>query len=152
MLPDFKFEAANDGLPWLFEKLRETVFHTDRVYLDPHFTSEQAAERYIGWIRDAHNKGMLVYFLTYKGTPVGFSQHGPKEDGHFEGTLMGSFKNNNCPAAGVLNTYLTIEQAVKSDTKYATAAVSTNNPRAIKVCLMLGYEHVKTEYVFVKHK
>ena len=39
-------------MEFMYENIRNGVFKTDRVSLDPHFTPEQAANRYVCWIED----------------------------------------------------------------------------------------------------
>ena len=43
---------TEDDYERLFSEVRNNMFDTGRVYLDPYFTKEQANNRYVGWIKD----------------------------------------------------------------------------------------------------
>lgn len=62
---------TND-LDVLLNEIRDGMFRTDRVCLDPHFSPVQAANRYEGWISDELDRGSQTYKLTYKDSSIGF--------------------------------------------------------------------------------
>ena len=74
MVSDFTYqEMKEEDLQELFEEIKKGMFHTDRVALDPFFTSEQSTNRYIGWIKDELQHQSSIYKVeNKKGQSVGF--------------------------------------------------------------------------------
>ena len=48
------------------KELRSGLFDTDRVYLDPYFTKEQASNRYVNWIKDEMSRTTELFIIKYK--------------------------------------------------------------------------------------
>lgn len=67
------YAPMNDAdIEIMFTEIKKGIFKTDRVYLDPYFTHEQAAQRYVNWAKDLIERGVTPYKVMYQGEPVGF--------------------------------------------------------------------------------
>ena len=62
----------DDDIAEMFSEIKRGIFKTDRVYLDPYFTHEQAAQRYVNWAQDLIDRGVVPYKVMYMGETVGF--------------------------------------------------------------------------------
>ena len=87
-------EMVPGDLDFLYGAIRDGLFGTDRVSLDPHFTAEQSSNRYVYWIRDELDRGAKACKLVYRDSVVGFftlKQRGPEEWFAFLGGLYPDF-------------------------------------------------------------
>lgn len=136
----------------LFIKIRAGIFNTDRIYLDPYFDENSAAERYIGWIQDAYKSGMGIYELSYNNKPMGFIQFSIDEYSEARGTLIGIYRDNVIPGAGGLIYYTFLREIVTLGAKKIKHSyVSCNNPKSLRVHFAMGYQYEDSHYVYIKH-
>ncbi len=56
----------------LDQQIDKGIFKTDRVYLDPAFTKEQAAYRYKMWVQDVLAAKKDLFKVVYQGESIGF--------------------------------------------------------------------------------
>lgn len=67
------YAPMNDAdIEIMLSEIKSGIFKTDRVYLDPYFTHEQAAQRYVNWAKDLIERGATPYKVMYQGENVGF--------------------------------------------------------------------------------
>ena len=66
-------EMNDDDIMIMNSQIDAGMFKTDRIILDPHFNSKQAANRYKLWMRDELSRGSRLFVYKYKDQPVGFS-------------------------------------------------------------------------------
>ena len=50
-----------DDVAYILKRVQDGLFNTDRIYLDPAFSHEQAARRYVNWIQDELAKGSILF-------------------------------------------------------------------------------------------
>ncbi|MDR3349541.1 MAG: hypothetical protein LBO03_08085 [Acidaminococcales bacterium] len=141
---------ADADLAELKRQLKLGVFHTDRVYVDPHFTKEQSAQRYMGWIADALENGYEPYKCMFKGKAVGFFVSRLKKDGN-HGLFIGVYKEFEAAGFGTSVLAAQLRHAAEAGAKTLCGAVSSNNMSSLRMNLYLGGQITSARYVYVKH-
>ena len=136
------YEPMNDpDIEIMLDEIRKGIFKTDRIYLDPHFTHEQAAQRYINWSMDMLNKGHIPCKVIYRGEPVGF----------FNDALSGVYSKFTGTGMGLFVQYSCIDVVRSLGQTKAYAVVSSNNPSVINLNIKLGRQIKSTKYIFIIH-
>ena len=136
------YEPMNDSdIEIMLDEIRKGIFKTDRIYLDPHFTHEQAAQRYINWSMDMLNKGHIPCKVIYRGEPVGF----------FNDALSGVYSKFTGTGMGLFVQYSCIDVVRSLGQTKAYAVVSSNNPSVINLNIKLGRQIKSTKYIFIIH-
>lgn len=135
----------------LYSEIEDNIFKTDRIILDPYFTSEQAALRYENWIKDLVKKGTLPYNVMYNGKTVGFFLNKEIEPGVFDGILAGAYSDYEGSGMGICIQYAGVEFARNLNAKRYIGHVSANNPAVLKSLELIGFEIKLIEYILIKH-
>ena len=68
---EIKVSSRNDKLE-IFKQIKNDLFNTNRYFADPNLTSEQASNRYIGWINDELKRNAQLFSIKYKTNLIGF--------------------------------------------------------------------------------
>ncbi|MBR5914412.1 MAG: hypothetical protein IKZ58_08625 [Selenomonadaceae bacterium] len=131
----------DDDIEVMFSEIRKGIFKTDRVYLDPYFTKEQAAQRYVNWSKDMLKQGYTPYKILYQGVTVGFYLH----------ALAGVYSKFLGTGMGMFVQYACIDSSIKAGRTKAYAVVSSNNPEVVNIRIKLGCQIKSTNYIFVMH-
>lgn len=131
----------DDDIEVMFDEIRKGIFQTDRVYLDPYFTKEQAVQRYINWSKDMLNKGHIPCKVVYLGETVGF----------FNDALSGVYSKFTGTGMGLFVQYACIDVVRYLGQTKSYAVVSSNNPSVINLNIKLGRQIKSTNYIFVMH-
>jgi hypothetical protein len=136
----------------LYVELNKNLFETDRIFLDPNFGKDQAAHRYICWIKDELNKGADVFNISYKHNKIGFFVF--KELGNnvcypFLASLYDEYKSTGMGFSVIQKP---IEEAKRRNCKLISTYISSNNMPIFKLHVALGFKPDKISYVLVKHK
>ncbi len=134
----------------LYDEIRGGIFHTDRIYLDPYFTHELAAQRYLFWIQDLVSQGHLPYKVTFEGEDVGFFINKPIEKNLYRGVLNGAYRKILDSGMGVLTAYAT-SMFLKEKNLNVTGASSSNNISMVRISLEFGSTIKSLDYIFIKH-
>jgi len=66
-----------EGYQRVYDEVSKGAFNTDRFYINPHITPQQAAQRYINWIRGLVESGEKIFevwerlrgYLLYRSPP-----------------------------------------------------------------------------------
>lgn len=136
----------------LWSELRKGIHDTDRVSLDPHFPKERAAERYVGWIQDEIARGTDVYKLTLKDQAIGYFTMKHLGDGVYYPFLGGMYESHRSSGLGFIVPYKPMCEVAARGGKAISTYISTNNDRAVRVHVSLGFTFGDTTYVYVKHR
>jgi len=132
----------------LLSLMTESMFTTDRIYLDPNFGPTYSLNRYRNWISSEFSRGTKLYKIIHDGVWVGFFL--PKEkDGVMDGLLGGLFAQYQGEGLGIVLPLLPI--LIDGDIKKYETKISSNNFPVIQVYNQCGYRFGNVEYVFVKH-
>ena len=135
----------------LWDEIREGMYDTDRVSLDPHFTREQASNRYIFWIQDEMARGADVYRLIYKAESIGYFTMKDLGDGVYYPFLAGMYRNHRTSGLGFNIAYKPLcEIAARGGTLDSTF-ISTNNDSAVRLHASLGFRFEEITYVYTRH-
>lgn len=147
---NMSFEEMQD-YDLLEDNIRKGFFQTDRVVLDPYFTAEQAAERYIGWMKDERIRGAHLFHYLYKGNRIGFSCMRLEENGECYPVLGGIYPSDRPLPLGSAILYKQLEIARALGGKHLYTNISSNNLAVAKAYNQCGYSLDEISYVFVKH-
>jgi len=141
----------NSDIEMLFKEIRKNIFTTDRIAIDPHFSLEQAANRYVGWISDELGRDCDVYNLIYKDQKIGFFTFKEIEDRVYFPFLAGIYENYTKWGMGMALLYKTIVEARTKNAKSISTCISKNNKSVFNAHQALNYRFSKFSYVYVKH-
>ena len=144
-------EMSNDETEIMHQQIKNGMFQTDRVILDPIFSPSQAANRYILWMKDEKERGSVLYTYKYKGQPVGFSCMREINPQVYYPVLGGIYSQGKALPFGSAIIYKQLEIAKRLGGKQLVTYISTNNPGVIRAYSQLGYVFEDIKYVFVKH-
>lgn len=144
-------EMSDKDRDFLFTEIRKGLFTTDRVYIDPYFSIEQAHERYVGWINDEIRAGAKLYNVCHNGQKIGFFILRELENKVYYPALSGIYQGISAIGMGFYVNYFLIVEANQQDGKKILTSVSTNNKGALSLLMQLGYLPNKIETVYIKH-
>lgn len=133
------------------EHIRGGMFQTDRIILDPFFTSAQAANRYIMWMDDELERGSKMFSYRYKEQPVGFSCIKIEKDRTIYPVLGGVYMFDKPLSIGNAIIYKQLEIGRSIGGKKLYTFISANNATVVRAYSQLGYTFEDIKYVFVKH-
>lgn len=144
-------EMEPEDINYLFSQIKKGMFNTDRIYLDPFFTREKAAKRYIGWLNDELLKGSHLYKITFNAQEIGFSGIRNENKGEYKQFLTGLYENARGHQMGFSIIYQPIKKIKQLNGKLFTTDVSTNNVPSLKVHIQCGCIPSKIQYIYTKH-
>lgn len=133
----------------LIRKIKNGLFKTDRISIDPSFTKEQASERYVNWVKDEWLSGTSFYSHIYKGKKIGFVSVKEKYAGRYISSLGGMYPEYQNAAYGSVVKVIDIVKMLGG--RSVETDVSTNNPAQIRNLINYGYMPTGISHTFVKH-
>ncbi|MDR0835763.1 MAG: hypothetical protein LBN11_04170 [Tannerella sp.] len=142
----------NDDIEFLFSEIRNGLFDTDRIYNDLFFTHEQAAERYVNWIKDELQRDTELYKQVYKGKIFGFTTLKEISPGVYFPFLSGLYKEYRQSGLGITSIPKIYEKIKEKGGKLYSTYFSSNNPTQLNLHLDCEFKIKKVVYVFVKHR
>ncbi|MBE5871819.1 MAG: hypothetical protein E7294_11250 [Lachnospiraceae bacterium] len=136
----------------VYERIRQGIFDTDRIYLDPAFQKEQSGIRYANWCRQEVEAGTTqVYEVFCKENKIGFfalKEHSAKEA---DSLLAGLYEKQTAMGWGFAVLYYPMLQAKLEGKRRIVTTVSSNNPDSVRMHLRLGYEIRNLNYILIRH-
>lgn len=132
-------------------EIAKNIFHTDRIYIDPEFTHEQAAKRYNLWIDDLIQQGNIPYKVSFDSNIVGFFINKEMAKNFYNMILGGVYTDYLGTGVGFPVIYAAFMLFLHNKIEKIVANVSSNNPGILKIYTTLGADIKKMSYVFVKH-
>lgn len=148
------YEKMNEeDIKYLYEQIDQGMFSTDRIALDSHFSDEDAANRYKGWINDELSRGSDIFKIVYKDKHVGFFilKTVDEEKGIYYPFLAGVYPECQKMGIGLVFNYKPMEEVLKRGGKMISTYISTNNPNTIRMHALYGFQFEETSYVYIKH-
>ena len=136
----------------LFKHIKEGLFKTDRVSLDPLFSVQQATNRYISWISSETKKGGLLYKILFDNKSAGFFLMKKQSDNCLFACIGGIYQKFQRFGLGFFLNYIQIQECRKVGAKKLLSSFSSNNRDASAIHLYTGYTLNQQYYVFTKHK
>lgn len=153
ILNTIEYEEMNKSdIDKLFYEIKKGIFTTDRIYIDPCFTHEQAANRYVNWISDEIKNGTNVYKLIYKDATIGFFTFKDIGNNTCYPFLAGMYKDYLSSGLGMSIIEKPLKEAIKRKCKKVSTFVSSNNPKIFRIHLELGFSLDDVYLVYAKHK
>lgn len=140
-----------EDLNFLFSEIRNGLFKTDRIILDPKFTMEQSSKRYINWVSSELEKGCEIFKIIYKEKPFGFFSLKQINSNVYYPFLAGIYNEFINSGLGFLTIRKIIEEVSNRGGKQISTYVSSNNNPVLKTHIKLGFNIFSQNYVFVKH-
>lgn len=145
------YEPITDQFDAVAVQIHSGMFQSDRIYLDPHFTSDQAASRYVHWMRDETARGATVYEMRRGASGVGFFLFRSAGDVGLS-ALSGLYRSASFPGLGAALLYLTLAEGARRELKVLKSTVSSNNLAVVKTHCLLGFQIVGINYLMVRHR
>ena len=155
-LPRVSFEVATDT--WVERVLDEMeagkVFSTDRIAVDPLFSSVMAGRRYDNWCRDELERGAELLVAYYNDNPVAFnlSREDKERTGAFVGLLGGVFSEYLDKGMGFLLVHCETETCRRHGGKWCLGTTSSNNLPSLRLHMHYGFDITSIQYVLIKHQ
>jgi hypothetical protein len=136
---------------YLFSQIKNNLFIEDRISVDKRFTNEQSNNRYLGWLNDELENGVMFYKLIYKDNFIGFFTLQDKGNNIYFASLGGIFSDYQKFGFGFCMNYFEIIEGKKMNAKKIMTSYSSNNRAVSALHLSMGYHLDEQYYVFVKH-
>jgi hypothetical protein len=133
----------------VLDEVRQGVFATDRIALDPRFGVRVSNERYANWIEDECGNGGYLSIVEVKGDPIGFYALKQSSDGGARLFLSGLFRQYKNSGLGFCTHFLGIQQGIRQGAKRVHLAVSSNNRSAAALYFQNGHYLDAVYHVFV---
>ncbi|MCQ2416647.1 MAG: GNAT family N-acetyltransferase [Oscillospiraceae bacterium] len=126
------------------------MFLTDKIALDPAFSTELSGHRYACWTEDVLARGAVTVIATYKDQPVGFEIYEESENKctNFIGGVYPEFANKGL---GFAPLYMELLSQKERGNRSVITGVSSNNIPVLKLHELLGYSVDAMSYALVKH-
>ena len=139
------------GQAAMFAEIRQGMFSTDRVSLDPQFSGELANQRYVYWIQDELARGGRVYKILYADRDLGFFTLKRQSDDVEFAFLSGTYAAFRTSGLGFSCHYCEVVEGLRSGAKRVMTSYSSNNRGAAAVHLSMGHVLHQQYYILVKH-
>ena len=144
-------EIEPSGLDKLYSEIKNGLFSSDRIVLDPKFTLEKSALRYLNWIKDEIKNESKVFNISYKGDEIGFFILKKINENTYYPFLSGLYKNYTNSGLGFAIVRKPIEEIQKKCGKIVYTNISTNNQQALKTAFQQGFNVINVQNIFIKH-
>ncbi|MCL1854439.1 MAG: hypothetical protein FWF86_01795 [Clostridia bacterium] len=132
--------------------IRDGIFLSDRVSIDPHFTLAQSGYRYANWTRGMLEAGGKLYEMLREKRPVGFFVVCRKDENTVDPVLMGLYDEQNDRGMGALLHKKAMDTCFTWDCKQLQSTIVSNNAKVLRVYVNAGAAIVDTLYTYVKHR
>ncbi|MDE7281792.1 MAG: GNAT family N-acetyltransferase [Ruminiclostridium sp.] len=153
LMENVRCEIMNEeDLQYCYGRIAGGLFTSERVAIDPAFSSEAAAKRFSGWISDELERGSLMYKYLYKDKVIGFAGVSEREDGDSYNFLGATYPEYQSKGFGQVTFLRLMEAAKKRGAKRMFTGFSMNNAGAANMHISMGCRIDKSEYVFVRHE
>lgn len=144
----YKIMDKND-ISELFDEMKDNMFVTDRISNDSYFGQNQAADRYINWVKDLIDQNAYVYAITYKNENSGFVVLRKIDENSYASVLGAAYKKYRKTGLGIIQKEQEIVKNLGG--KRVVTSVSSNNVGQLKALILNGYKPYSIEHVFIKH-
>ncbi len=139
-----------DKIKHLLSNIKDNLFDTDRISIDPFFTKEQSANRYFCWTRDMITSGYKLFNVSIKDKDVGFFINKEIDEKTVYPVLAGMYPEYKDKGLGPLLLKKCIDYNFINYVRIVSSFVSNNLP-IIKLWFNFGASLDHLAYVYVKH-
>lgn len=140
-----------DSMEDIYREIDRGIFLTDRISVDPFFSTDQVAHRYKNWIEQEVENGAIAFQIHLKEKVIGFNVL-KKVGSVYDLFLGGLYKDYLKSGLGMFLMYSAIDKAIELNGKMLKSCVSSNNVGALKVHMQVGFAIDDVKYVFVRHQ
>ena len=142
-------EMTDDDIEQLKQEIKKGLFNSDRVFIDPAFSEEQASRRYINWVTDEYRQGTSFIKYVHKDRTIGFFALRELGCGRYTSFLGGIYPEYR---KGGIGSIVKVPEYVRYlNGKTVETSVSTNNPAQIRNLISWGYVPEGITHTFIKH-
>lgn len=145
-LPMMKIDIDN-----MYTKIKEGLFKTDRISLDPYFTTQQSANRYIGWISDELKQGSEIYKFVYNGENYGYVGFKKISETEYQDFIYGIYPRFQGKGLAFNMTYKLVNELKTRGITAIHVYISSNNTSSLQSRIRHGYVFNSFTYIFIKH-
>lgn len=144
--------TRNEELELLYNKIKDGLFDTDKIAVDPKFGKEMSGIRYYNWTKDEiDSKKSIPYIAYYNEEPVGFFVI-KKINDKIAYSLLGAIFNKEAYGGyGIALVYYGAIEAKKMGMQKIITEISTNNISSLRIHIPIGYNIKSMYYVMSKH-
>lgn len=135
----------------IFGLIRQGVFTSDRVSIDPFFTRAQSGNRYANWVSSMLTRGGKLYEVLHGDRPMGFFIITRVDEHTVDPVLMGLYDEARDRGMGALLHKKTLDTCFTWDCDQLTSTIVSNNWRVLRVYVNAGATLADTLYTYVKH-
>ena len=152
MLPELSYQMDEEsGRERVIAQINLGLFNTDRISVDPFFSSKDANNRYVGMLSDELERGGELMEYLWKGQPIGFTCFRKINDDEYYQSLSGIYFDFRGRGLGFLPSFFPIVEMQKRNVKRVITAISTNNMPSLRVHVRDGFVPTSISNIFVKH-
>ena len=145
-------QANTKEIRKIYHSMKNGIFATDKVALDPHFNAEIAGKRYVYWTQDEIAAGRAyVYVVTRADMDIGFFVLKRTNERVGDSFLAALFDQKRDSGLGFSVLYFPLVEAKRLGFGKIVTGVSLNNPDSLKIHMALGYQIKNAYYTLVKH-
>lgn len=134
-----------------FARIREGVFKSDRISMDPFFPPEKTATRYINWIRQLLAQGSMLFEVLLRDAPVGVFIIKRINEKTVDPVLMGLYREDLNRGLGTLLHKKTLDTCFEQECDRITSTFVSNNAKILRVYTNIGASITDVLYTYVKH-
>lgn len=135
----------------VYALIRQGVFVSDRVSIDPAFGPVKGGNRYANWLKTMLSKGGYLYEVMKGDKAIGFFVIMRKDETTVDPVLMGMYDEQNDRGMGALLHKKTLDTCFTHDCKRLTSTIVSNNAKVLHVYVNAGATITDTLYTYVKH-
>jgi RimJ/RimL family protein N-acetyltransferase len=143
--------SSSEELDAVFGRIREGVFKSDRISLDPYFPMERTAARYINWIRQLLSQGSMLYEVLRREDPVGVFIIKRIDARTVDPVLMGLYREDQNRGLGTLLHKKMLDTCFAQECSRITSTFVSNNAKILRVYANVGAAITDVLYTYVKH-
>ncbi len=135
----------------ILSSIKDNMFDTDRISIDPYFTKFQSSNRYFCWTSDMINSGCKVYNVSIKDKDFGFFINKEIDSSTMYPVLGGIYTEYKGKGSGCIMSKKCIDTIWLTGINKIISTVVSNNLPILKIWLSFGTKIDNLNYVFVKH-
>ena len=148
---DVKEVVADADVEHLLSNIRDNLFDTDRISIDPYFTKEQSANRYFCWTRDMITSGCKLFNVCIKDKDIGFFINKEVDEKTVYPVLAGMYPEYKGKGMGALLIKKCIDTGFEEGYDKIDSVIVSNNFDILKIDLSFGFTITNLFNVYIKH-
>ena len=131
--------------------IRDGIFTSDRVSIDPFFSHAQSGNRFANWVDRIIASGGKLYEVLQGARPFGFFVVSRVDEDTVDPVLMGLYDESRDRGMGALLHKKTLDTCFAWDCKQLSSTIVSNNWKVLRVYMNAGATLSSTLYTYVKH-